>query len=162
MGAAALGATGAVTGCSWWDEPEPPPPDPLEPFLAQTRSLAARYDDAIAVHPELAELLSPIQQAHREHEGALLTLIGRPELATPPPGATPEHPGAAESASPGSESPAADPAPADPDTTRELLRDAEVDGQAEAVAACLTGTPERAALLGSIAAARATHAAVLA
>jgi hypothetical protein len=145
LGAAgAVGAAGAIAGCSWFADEPPPPPDPLAPFLAATRALAARYDTVLAAHPDLTGRLAPLLEAHRAHETALVGLIGRPELvsASPPP----------TSAAP----------PADPDEALATLRDAERDGQTEATEACLAAPSERAGLLGSIAAARATHAEVLA
>jgi hypothetical protein len=143
LGAAGtVGAAGALAGCSWFDDEPPPPPDPLEPLLASTRALAAWYDATLAAHPQLADQLRPPYEAHLAHETALLELIGRPELASasPPPAGT---------------------APLEPEAALEALREAERDGQDEATQACLAAPPERAALLGSIAAARATHAAVL-
>jgi hypothetical protein len=144
-----LGAAGAaaVSGCSWFDRSAPPPPpDPLEPLLAATRALASRYDAVLAGHPGLAGLLRPLRETHLAHEATLLEVIGRPELATPSPRA-------------GSwAAPAGD---ADPEQAVARLRDAERDALVEATEACLAAPPERAALLGSIAAARATHAEVL-
>jgi len=148
LGAAGgVGAAGALSGCSWFDRPDPPPPpDPLEPLLASTRTLAARYDAVLAAFPELAARLRPLHEAHLAHEAALLQVIGRPELAT---------------ASPGTGSWAPPPGGAEPEDTVAVLRDAEQEGYAEAGEFCLAAPPERAALLGSIAAARATHAEVL-
>jgi hypothetical protein len=144
LGAAGtVGAAGALAGCSWFAEDPPPPPDPLEPLLAATRTLAARYAAALAAHPDLADRLAPLHEAHLAHETALVTLIGRPELATASPSAQPVAP------------------PADPDGVLAALRDAEQEGQDEAGRACLSAEPARAELLGSIAAARATHAEVL-
>jgi hypothetical protein len=143
LGAGTVGAAGALSGCSWFtDDPPPPPPDPLEPLLAGTRLLASSYAAALAAHPGLADRLRPLHETHLAHETALVELIGRPELA---------------SASP----PAVGPPPIDPDGALAALRDAERDGQDAASRACLSAPPERAALLGSIAAARATHAEVL-
>lgn len=149
LGAAGgVGVAGVLSGCSWFDRSAPPPPpDPLEPLLAATRALAARYDAALSVHPGLAGRLRPLHETHLAHETALLEMIGRPELATPSPRAGSWAP------------PAGD---ADQDAAVALLRDAERDGQDEATQACLAAPPERAALLGSIAAARASHAEVLA
>jgi hypothetical protein len=140
--AGAVAAT--VSGCSWLEREaaEPPAPDPLEPLLAATRALAARYQAATTAHPDLAELLRPLHENHRAHETALLELIGRPALASPSPGA-------------GTWSP-----PLGEDVLGEL-EDAERAGREEAARACLAAAPVRVAVLGSIAAARATHAEVL-
>jgi hypothetical protein len=142
-------AAGALSGCSWLgsDPPEPPPPDPLEPLLSATRALRARYAAVLAAHPDLTGRLRPLDDAHAAHESALVDLIGRPELASPSTGTGSWAPPAGEVA--------------DPDQALAMLRDAERDGQAEAAQACLSAPPERAALLGSITAARATHAEVL-
>jgi hypothetical protein len=152
---AGVAVAGPVTGCTWWrpDPQPPPPPDPLEPLLAGTRALAGRYDRTLAAHPELAGRLRPLHQAHLAHEGALLATIGRPELASPsPPPAT------------GTWSPplAGRGIATDPVDAIGELREAERNGRREAAQACLAGPPERAALLGSITAARASHAEALA
>jgi hypothetical protein len=141
---AVLAGVVALSGCSWLErEPdEPTPPDPLEPLLASTRALAARYQSALAAHPELADRLRALHENHRVHEAALLELIGRPELASPSPGA-------------GTWSP-----PLGEDVLGEL-REAEQAAREEAAQACLAASPERTAVLGSITAARATHAEVL-
>jgi hypothetical protein len=156
LGAAGGAAVaGAVAGCSWLgtDPPRPPPPDPLEPLLATTQALAARYQRVLATHPDLAGRLRPLHQAHLAHLEALLAVIGRPELATPAAGTW--APPLDRTPGPGPASPAG---PADPVAG---LREAEWAARAEASQACLTAPPERAALLGSITAARATHAEVL-
>lgn len=148
LGAAGAAAAGVLPGCSWFDRSgPPPPPDPLEPLLAATRALAARYDSVLTAFPQLAARLRPLREAHAAHQAALLQVIGRPELA---------------SASPGTGNWSAPAGGAEPAAALAVLRDAELTGQAEATAACLAAPPERAALLGSIAAARATHAEVLA
>lgn len=142
---------GALAGCSWFepDPPPPPPPDPLEPLLVATRTLATRYQDVLGAHPDLAVRLRPLHQAHLAHVAALLAAIGRPELASPSPGSgswSPPTPGQI---------------PPEPAGAVAHLREAELAARAEAAEACLAAVPERAALLGSITAARATHAEVL-
>lgn len=146
---------GAAAGCAWFDsDPPPPPPDPLEPLLAGTRALVERYAAGIAAHPDLADRLAPVHEAHLAHVTALVQLIGRPELASPstgpggwspPLGATPATP---------------EPSPS-PEDLLAGLREAEAAAGEEATAACLAAPPDRAAVLGSITAARATHAEVL-
>lgn len=166
LGAAgSAGVAAALSGCTWLDPdpPPPPPPDPLEPLLAATRALADRYQRVLTAHPPLADRLRPLYEAHRAHAEALLAVIGRPELASPSPepGArTPPGDDPGEGASP---DPGADPggAPGDPAEAVAELREAERAGQEEAAEACLSAPPERAALLGSITAARASHVAVL-
>lgn len=148
-GAGLTGSLAVATGCDWWDRPPPPPPpDPLEPLLSATRALRARYRHTIAVHPDVAERLQPLLQTHDAHVTALRDMIGRPELATPTPttSATPSPPAV----------------PAGSDEAVAALREAEERARDDARHACLQASAERAGLLGSICAARATHVEVLA
>jgi hypothetical protein len=142
--AAAVGAVALypIAGCGLFGDEEekaqPPAPDPLAPLLAEALSLAGQHEAAIAAFPVLADRLTPVAQAHREHAAALTKVIKAPE------------PSASASASPG--------APAgDAKGTLAALRSAEQKGQKAAAQACQTAPAERVALLGSIAAARATH-----
>ncbi|GGM29807.1 MULTISPECIES: hypothetical protein [Micromonospora] len=120
-----------------------PTPDPLEPLVATALDLAARHRAAATADPELAARLTPIAEAHQAHAAELTRLTGRSAPATP---VTP-------------------PATASPDPGRDgdrsavlaALRDAEQQGREAARQACVDAPAERAALLGSIAAARATH-----
>jgi hypothetical protein len=138
-------AATALTGCGLFDDsPKPPPaPDPLAPLLAGALELAARHEAAAAAHPDLAARLTPLVQAHRAHAAELARIT-----RTTPPTATPTA-GTASTA------------PDDAKTTLAGLRAAERDGQAAAAEACRNAPGTRAALLGSIAAARATHLEVL-
>jgi hypothetical protein len=133
-------AVAPLAGCDLFEsEPEPAAsPDPLAPLLAGTLDLAARHEAAIAAYPELAGRLTPVLEAHRQHAADLAKLTG---AATPSPAAT---------------TPAATPA-GDVKATLAALRTAEQQGQKSAADACLAAPAERAALLGSISAARATH-----
>jgi hypothetical protein len=139
-----LTATGAIvaaatlSGCGLFDdEPEPAPaPDPLQPVLDEALALAAAYDLAAASDPALA----PFAEDHRAHAAELATLIG----AALPSGAPAPSAGA----------------PAQAQSKAEL-RTAEQTAQKNAVAACLAAPADRAALVGSIAACRATHASAL-
>jgi hypothetical protein len=124
--------------------PEPPlVPDPLEPFLAQTKELAGRYDATIAAQPALAARLTPLRDAHHTHAAELAKII-RLGPSQPPSSAGPPTP------------------PADPAAALAALRTAEQSAAKDATAACLAAPATRAELLGSIAACRTTHAAVLA
>lgn len=149
LGAALGFATLGVAGCDLFDRsPDPPPPpDPLEPLRAQALVLADRYALVIAAAPALAARLGPLRDAHLAHVTALNKLIGTPMASTGPSGVAPP---------PGSASPDPDPA-----TAVTALRAAEEAAQRDAVIACLAAPFDRAGLVGSIAACRATHAAVL-
>lgn len=137
----------AVAGCDLLDrEPDPaPPPDPVEPLITGALDLAIRYDGAIAAFPGLAARLGPVAEAHRAHAAELARGTG-----TPLPTATGGAPGGSP-ASPGGDQAA----------TLGALRAAEQQGRQAAVDVCLKVPAERAALVGSIAAARATHLEVL-
>ncbi|MDI6097577.1 hypothetical protein QLQ12_03050 [Actinoplanes sp. NEAU-A12] len=131
----------ALAGCGVFDrEPEPAPqPDPLQPLLDESLALAAAYDRAIAAQPGLATRLTPLAEDHRAHATELARVIGT------------AVPSAAPSAS----------APASTADTVATLRKAEQAGQKTAVAVCQAAPAARAALAGSIAACRATHAEAL-
>jgi hypothetical protein len=119
--------------------------DPLNPLYRDTAALLARYEATIAALPELAARLTPLRDAHREHLRALAREIG-PNL---------------DSSAPAASGSVAASAPADAGAALAALRDAEKAGSAAARAACLAGPSYRAGLLGSIAAARASHEQVL-
>ncbi|MFR9775512.1 hypothetical protein ACL02O_05585 [Micromonospora sp. MS34] len=137
----ALGGTAVpLTGCDLFDRDDPPPPpDPLEPLAAESLALEARYRAAVAAAPTLAGL-TPIAEAHRAHAEELRKVIGRPAPSGSPAATAP--------------TPAAND---DPDGLLSELRQAEQQGRENAAKACAAAPVERAALLGSIAAARATH-----
>lgn len=141
MGAVALYP---ITGCGLFGDDEekaqPPAPDPLAPLLAEARSLAGQHEAAIAAFPVLAERLTPVAEAHREHATALAKVIKTAE------------PSASASASASPSPPAGD-----AKSTLAALRAAEQKCQKTAAQACQAAPAERAALLGSIAAACATH-----
>ncbi|MER7332434.1 MULTISPECIES: hypothetical protein [unclassified Micromonospora] len=133
------GAAAPLTACDLLDRGDDPGPgpDPLTPLLDETLRLAAGHRDAAAAHPTLAGLLTPIAEAHGAHAAELARVIGVP-LPSAPAATTP--------------APAGDPAAA-----RAALREAERAGQKTATSACAAAPAERAALLASIVAARATH-----
>jgi hypothetical protein len=144
--------TGAasLTACGLFDkEPVPPPPDPLAFLVTNALDLAVRYDLAVAGHPELADRLGPVAQAHREHAAELARVTG---TALPAGTATPT----ATTGTPGTPTPAGD-----LKSTLAMLRAAETEGRETVAKACTEGPPSQAGLLGSIAAARATHLEVL-
>ncbi|MCY1145213.1 hypothetical protein OWR29_45040 [Actinoplanes sp. Pm04-4] len=144
LGAAAgLGAAG-LTGCGLLDdEPEPPEvPDPLQPLLDEAVALAASYDRAIVSQPGLATRLTPLADDHRAHATELARLIGK-SLPSTSASSVPSAPAGAAA------------------ETVASLRTAEQTAQKNAVAACKSAPADRAALVGSIAACRATHAEAL-
>jgi len=134
------GAAVPLAGCDLLDRGDdgPPPPDALEPLAAEAADLEGRYRAAIAAAPALSDRLTAIADAHRAHAAELRKVIGRPAptgsaAATPTVAAT------------------------EPDELLAELRQAEQRGRENAAKACAAAPAERAALLGSIAAARATH-----
>jgi hypothetical protein len=133
------GAAAPLTGCDLLDRDDDPTPgpDPLTPLLDEALRLAAGHRDAAAAHPALAGLLTPIAEAHGAHAAELARVIGVP-LPSAPAAATP--------------APAGGPAAA-----RAALRERERAGRETATKACAAAPAERAALLASIVAARATH-----
>lgn len=159
----ALGAASLLPGCSLLrdraDPPPPAPPDPLEPLLAGVDELITQYQQARRSHPERADLWEPIEAAHRAHRDALREAMGLPALPTASPADGTPPPGTPGTPRPPEPTPAADPVPGA--ELREALREAEQAAQEQAAQACLSAPPERAALLGSVTAARATHQEVL-
>jgi hypothetical protein len=126
----------ALAGCDAEPSP-PPPPDPLQPLLDEALALAAAYDRAIAADPGAGARLTPLAADHRAH-AAELTKVISPVASAAAPASAPAG-----------------------DNTVAGLRTAELAAQRNAVAACRTAPADRAALVGSIAACRATHAEAL-
>jgi len=143
--AVGAGAGLVVSGCWGRSAPVTPKPHPLAPALVGALALVDRYQATVATYPDLGERLQPLLADHQAHVEALRRAMG-----TPGPTASPS---ASASAAP---SVATDPAAA-----VVALRTAEQAGQADATTACLAAAAEHAALLGSIAACRATHVEVL-
>ena len=141
LAGAAVVAAGTLAGCDSFDgDSQPDRPSPLLGFLTATSALADRYDATITAVPALAAKLGPIRDTHHAHVKALATALPAP---TPGP-ATP-----------------ATRIPTDSAGALAALVAAEKAGRDEAVAACLGADPRLAPLVGSIAAARATHLEVL-
>jgi hypothetical protein len=140
-GAASLGAT-ALAGCGiFGGGPEQPSaPDPLQRVLDEAVALAAAYDRAAVIQPGLAKRLSPLAADHRAHITELARVIGTSAPSAP-----------ASSAAPAG----------DAGATLKSLRAAEQAAQKTANTACRQAPAARAALVGSIAACRATHAEAL-
>jgi hypothetical protein len=135
---AALAA--APAGCGLFDgDPEPEPePDPLQPILDEALALALAHERAAVAQPSLAARLTPLAKDHRAHAAELARVIGTALPST-----------AASTSAP----PVAD--------TLADLRAAERAAQRTATAAARTTQADRAGLVGSIAACRATHAEAL-
>jgi hypothetical protein len=138
---AGLGVT-VLSGCGLFDDdPAPAPaPDPLQPLLDEALTLAAAYDRAALAQPALAARLAPLAADHRAHAAELAKVIGA-TLPSAPAAPASSGPGAAE--------------------TVAGLRTAEQAAQRNAATPCGQAPADRAALLGSIAACRATHAEAL-
>jgi hypothetical protein len=132
----------SLTGCGLLDEEPAPPaaPDPLQPLLDEALALAAAYDRAVIAQPGLSGRLAPLAANHREHAGELSKVIGAAAASAPA---------------------ASLPASAPPTATLADLRAAEQAAQKNAAAACAQAPADRVALVGSIAAGRATHAEAL-
>lgn len=143
---ALVGGVASMTGCDIFDS-EPagnPAAEQVAPLIDEARDLAHRYEAAISGFPELTDRLSPLAKAHRAHVEELIRATG------------------SASAAPVASGTSVAPTPAgDANATLAELRAAEQKAVATAVRICLAAPAERAALLGSIAAARATHAEVL-
>lgn len=106
-------------------------------MVDESLALAAAYRTSATAHPDLADRLNPIAEAHTAHATELARVIGVTLPSAAPTATT---------------APAADPAGA-----LTALRALEKTAQQSATAACAAAPAERAALLGSIVAARATH-----
>ncbi|MEV2240511.1 hypothetical protein [Micromonospora sp. NPDC049891] len=134
------GAAAPLTGCGLLDRDEQPPqPDPLAPLLDESLRLAAGLRSAATAHPDLADRLLPLAESHEAHAAELARLTGV-ATASATPTATPSGP-----------------PPVDGTAALAALRQSERAGRESAIRACAAAPAERAALLGSVAAARATH-----
>ena len=138
MTAAGLGGA-ALAGCGLFggdDKSSADGSDAVQPLLTEAVALAGAYDKAAAAQPDLAVRLKPLADDHRAHASALAKLIGR---SVPSVAATSIASG----------------------DVLAGLRTAEQTAQRNAVTACRQAPADRAALIGSIAACRATHAEAL-
>jgi hypothetical protein len=144
-----LGVTGVAgvslaTGCGVFDDGSrtPPPPDPLEGFLRDTIALADLFEAALTAVPALGPVIIGPRDAHRAHARALAQAIGA---------ATPRPSGTGTARAPGS----------DRASVLASLVAAQTKARDTAVEVCLSTTARLAPLVGSIAAARASHLEVL-
>lgn len=113
----------------------------LRQVAGEALDLANRYDAAISQNSDQAAKLTPIRDAHREHAAA----IGR-SLDASVAAAAPTATGSAASGS---------------GSGLKALAAAEKAAAERAVAACVAAASHYAPLLGTVAAARASHAEVL-
>ena len=141
VGAAA--AAGSLAGCDLFagetGPTEQQQPPAIITLLSSTASLADLYAAAIVAVPALSAVATPIRDDHRAHVKALAQTLGAP---TPRPGA-------------------ATTIPPDRDRAIAALKTAEKAARDDAITECLAAPVRFAPLLGSIAAARATHLEVL-
>jgi hypothetical protein len=132
--ALASGCNPLATAVRWHDVP-----DRIAELRSSAVDLAGRYDRVIDRHPELADLLTPLRDAHRKHVEALDRELGQPDRTRPT--------DTDASAAPSEDAAAAVAA----------LRVAETTGVRQATEVCVTGPSWHSGLVGSIAAARASH-----
>jgi hypothetical protein len=143
---AGLSVSVTAAGCGLFDDDDrtPEKPDPLQPLLIEAVALAAAFEQAALTQPGLATRLTPLAGDHRAHAAELAKVIGKP-IPSPVPSTPSSGPVAGSDAA----------------ALLKALRARISTGQRNAVAACRQAPPERVALVGSIAACRATHAEAL-
>lgn len=121
-------------------------------------ALLALHAATVARHPDLGAELAPATGHHRRHLDALTPATGRRATAATDPGRTAPTPTPATTTT--------TPAPAvpdDPGAALAAVRDAESDAAAERLLDCVASTDAGlAAVLASVGAAEAAHAALLA
>jgi len=141
-GLLALGAA----GCGPFDDGpgSASAPAELAGVLAAAVTLASGYQATLLAQPGLADRLNPLLADHSAHISALLTATGQPTSPAPTATVTPSA------------------VPGDQAAALAQLRAAEQSAQVDAVAACVAAPAGYAALLGSIAACRASHVEALA
>ena len=159
-----IGAAALTSGCGLVGAGPAVPvisADPLEPLVTEKQALLDQYLAIIAAHSGLTNRLGPLRDAHRQHRDALLELLDarrRAALAR----AIPPVPGPASGDTPGTS------VGDDAAGALVVLRGAERAAAASTRAACLQvtdppaqgdvdGASERVVVLGSIAAAEASH-----
>jgi hypothetical protein len=151
--AALTGTGGLLAGCSLPDvfggEPDPRPlPDAeaLRAVAADSLLLAARHEAAIGQVPDQATRLTALRDAHREHAAAIGRSLGEspgPSLVAGSPSESGAPPGSGAAA------------------VLRALATAERGAAERAAIACVQVESFHAPLVGTIAAARASHAEAL-
>jgi hypothetical protein len=135
--AASTVVVASMSGCSLFGkDPEPERPDALQPILDEALALAAAFGQAALAAPDLSPRLTPLAADHRAHAAELSRVIGKP---APSPSAAPSAPAG------------------DAAALLRQLRTSVQAAQRSAATACRQAPAARAALVGSIAACRATH-----
>lgn len=142
----AAGSLGALTACTSSD---PVPPAPVDPDVAlvaaavvREQALLTSYDDALAAHPELAALLTPLREQHFQHLARLQPATTATTTATAGPLGSPSRGGS-------------------PLARRAALAALERAASAAHGAAAVTASRQLAPLLASLSASEASHVVVL-
>lgn len=126
-------------------------PDPQLADLADEHHLLDVYDATIAAHPDLAARLAPLRSHHADHVAALGRVVGSAAGGVPSPAASAPV-----------TLPTLDPSvPVDATDALAALREAERTATAARTRSCVSARPDRAALLGSLAACEASHEVLL-
>ncbi len=146
-GVAVTAALAGLSACRS-DDSRSAAPNPLISALSATTALLADFDATLISHPDLAGRLTSLREDHQQHVDQLVHELGS---AAP----------SASAGSPHGNAPSS-PVPDDPHEALQALVAAERRAQQSAAGACLHAPDRHASLLGSIAACRATHLAVLA
>ena len=166
LGAGSFGAAAvlsSIAGCSYFGSDEPPTPtidlnpaalDPINGLIATTRLHILRLDAAIAADQADAGRLQPLRDDRQQHLDALTAEYARTNPDDPNATAT-----AATTAAPASGAVAL---PDSPEAIVSAVRGDAATAQVQFTDAISTASRYRAALYGTIAAALASHRAVLA
>jgi hypothetical protein len=150
-----LGATACSRGGGAPAPSDPPSTAPAPDPDAGLRESARRAEEAlvalhvatVARHPGLDAALAPVTVHHRVHLDALAGTASGPAVTATGPTTTTPPPGVSD----------------DPAAALAAVREAEADAAAERLLDCLASTdPGLAAVLASVGAAEAAHAALLA
>ncbi len=160
-GVAALTIATTVTGCSLFSSddgaptvvPSPAVSDPITGLIATTRLHVLRLEAAIAAYPEQAALLTPL----RDDRSAQLAALEAEYARVHPPGT-----GASSPAAPSAPASGQVAVPPSPEAAISSIRGDAATAQVQFTDAVSNASRYRGALYGSIAAALASHRAILA
>jgi hypothetical protein len=129
--------------------------------LSAEAALLASYDATVGAHPALTPALAAIHADHTAHQSALAAELSRREVAQRSAG-RPKSPQPAVGSPPPGSMPAPPPVPADVPAAVRALVAAETTAAGARGTEAVAAAADLAALLGSVAASEAAHAAVLA